>query len=150
MVAWLVLPLITIFWILPAVWGIASYLRRRRKQFPGAMSAAECALAEERGGALLRDLLDDQEYQQLMWLGYLDVASPHHEKRVYRIPRDAGWVRVYTEGRALMELCIQPVAPLPANDVVALHKLMIEGNEQGYLACANEVPLILPSQFYSQ
>ncbi len=64
------------------------------------MSAAECALAEERSSTLLRDLLDDQEYQQLMWLGYLDVASPHHEKRVYRIPRDAGWVRVYTRGSA--------------------------------------------------
>jgi hypothetical protein len=40
-----------------------------------------------------------------------------------------------------MHLCMQPVEPLPINDVIALHKLMIEGNEQGYLACANEIPL---------
>lgn len=145
---WLVLLLITVFWILPATWAFVSHRGRRRRQLSDVASAAEYALAEERSSALLRDVLNEQEYQQLMRLGYLDITSPGHEKRVYRIPHNAGWVRVYAEGRALMELCIQPVVPLPANDVVVLHKLMIEGNEQGYLARANEVPLILPPQFY--
>jgi hypothetical protein len=36
-----------------------------------------------------------------------------------------------------MELCLQPVEPLPEGDVVLMHKLMIEANEQEYLRTAN-------------
>ncbi len=93
---------------------------------------------------MLRDLLDEREYQQLMECGYLDVASPGYVERVYRIPASAGWVCVYEHGRALVNLCVQPIVPLPADDVIALHKLMIEGDEQDYLERANAIPLLLP------
>ena len=150
MIVWLALLLLTVLWLLPGIWALVYHIQRRRRRFPNALTAAERTLAEERSNALLRDLLSEQEYQQLMRHGYLDVPSPSHEERVYRIPRNAGRVRVYVGGRALVELCVQPVVPLPANDVIVLHKLMIEGNEQGYLARANEIPLVLPPPFYDQ
>ncbi len=146
MAIWLVLLLLTGFWIIPSIWVLASRARR----FPADLSPAQRALAEERSGALLRDLLDETQYAHLMAHGYLDVASPSIERRVYRIPRDAGRVRVYENGRASCELCVQPVVPLPTNDVIVMHKLMIEGDEQGYLARANELPLALPRHFYEQ
>jgi hypothetical protein len=37
-----------------------------------------------------------------------------------------------------MRLCLQPVECLPDADVVALHKLMIEANEENYLQKANK------------
>lgn len=150
MIVWLVLLLLAGLCLLPGAWSIASQMQRRRQRFPGVLSPAERALAEQRSSALLRDLLNEQEYRQLMQHGYLEVASPGHKERVYRIPRSAGRVRVYVDGQALVELCIQPVTPLPANDVIVLHKLMIEGNEEGYLARANEVLLALPPPFYDQ
>ena len=37
-----------------------------------------------------------------------------------------------------MRLCVQPVESLPDADVVVLHKLMIEANEESYLQKANK------------
>jgi len=36
-----------------------------------------------------------------------------------------------------MRLCVGPVDPLPDADVVLIHKLMIEANEDEYLKAAN-------------
>jgi hypothetical protein len=36
-----------------------------------------------------------------------------------------------------MALCVQPIDPVPDGDVVMMHKLMIEGNEEEYLRIAN-------------
>jgi hypothetical protein len=93
--------------------------------------------AARRARALLRDLLTEREYRTLTRHGYLEVASPSNAQRVYRIPGGGGLVRVYDGGTAVMDLCLQPAEPLPEGDVVLLHKLMIEGNEQEYLARAN-------------
>lgn len=82
-----------------------------------------------------------------MRCGYLDVVSPGYEQRTYRIPGNASRVYIYVAGHAQKELCIQPVVPLPARDVIVLHKLMIAGNEEAYLARANEVPLIISPLF---
>lgn len=94
-------------------------------------------LAETRARALLHEMLTDAECQQLMELGYLEVKSPSKAHRVYRIPGVAGRVRVFERGREIVELCVQPTEALPNSDVVLLHKLMIEGNEEEYLARAN-------------
>ena len=143
-VFWLAMLFVAIFWLLPALWLCISHIQRHRRR---AASSAEYALAEARSRALLRDLLDERELQQLTRDGYLDIASPNYADRVYRIPGCAGWVCVYEKGQARMHLCVQPADPLPNNDVIALHKLMIEGNEQGYLARANEIPLFFfPTQ----
>ncbi len=95
------------------------------------------AEAERRAEALLRRFLTEEEYQQLLCQGYLRVQSPHYPNRVYLIPRYRGLVRVYESGRAVMRLCVGPVEPIPDADVVLMHKLMIEGNEEEYLKIAN-------------
>ena len=143
---------ITIIWLLlwlgPGVWAYSYGLRDRRIWRRLGLGPSERALAEQRAAVLLRELLEEAEYQQLMRRGYLEVASPNYEARIYRIPRDVGRVRVYEHGRARVELCVQPVISLPDSDVILLHKLMIQANEEAYLARANEVPLPLPPPFY--
>ena len=93
--------------------------------------------AENRARMLLRDILTPQEYHQLTRFGYLEVASPSHEQRIYRIPGAGGLVKVFDRGCAVMELCLQPAEPLPDGDVVVMHKLMIQSNEQEYLNRSN-------------
>lgn len=48
-----------------------------------------------------------------------------------------GLVTVYEHGSAIMRLCLQSQEPLPKADVVIMHKLLIEANEQEYLQKAN-------------
>ncbi len=91
---------------------------------------------EMRATALLRALLSEEERQQLARSGYLAVRSPSIEGRVYRVPARPGHVEVYDGGEHAMTVCVQPIGPLPPGDVVAMHKLMIEGNEKEYLGWA--------------
>jgi hypothetical protein len=94
--------------------------------------------AERRATDLLRDTLTPEQFRQLIWRGYLEIPSPTAPQRVYRVPRSKGYVQVIENGRATMRLCLQPVECLPDADVVVLHKLMIEANEETYLQKANK------------
>ena len=94
--------------------------------------------SERRAVDLLRDILTPEQLRQLLWRGYLEVPSPTKPLRVYRVPRVNGYVQVVENGRAIMRLCLQPVECLPDADVVVLHKLMIEANEETYLQKANK------------
>ncbi|GAC1430045.1 MAG: hypothetical protein PVS3B3_00290 [Ktedonobacteraceae bacterium] len=94
--------------------------------------------AERRAADLLRDILTPEQVRQLLWYGYLEVPSPTEPRRVYRVPRAKGYVQVVENGRAIMRICLQPVECLPDADVVVLHKLMIEANEEIYLQKANK------------
>jgi hypothetical protein len=94
--------------------------------------------AERRATELLHDMLTSEQFHQLVWRGYLEVPSPTEPQRVYRVPRTKGYIQVMENGRAVMRLCVQPVESLPDADVVILHKLMIEANEEGYLQKANK------------
>jgi len=89
--------------------------------------------AEQRAASLLRDLLSDAEREELARVGCLTVPSPSIPSRVYRVPAGAGHVRVYEAGEHVMSICVQPTGPLPSGDLVAMHKLMIEGDEGEYL-----------------
>lgn len=93
--------------------------------------------SDRRAVRLLRSLLAEDEFRQLMTHGYLEVASPSTAGRVYRIPRGLGRVAVYDDGVRTVELCLQPEKPLPLGDVILLHKLLIQANEAYYLATAN-------------
>jgi hypothetical protein len=104
--------------------------------------------SQERSLALLREVLEAREYEQLIQRGYLDISSPSDPQRIYRIRRNAGLVSVFEQGKAKWELCVQPTEPLPNNDLVVMHKLMIQGNEQEYLAQANRFPTLFPRQRY--
>ncbi len=112
--------------ISPMVWLIIQpYLKRWSR-------------AERRATDLLRDILTPEQFRQLLWRGYLEIPSPTEPRRVYRVPRSKGYVQVIENGRAIMRLCLQPVECLPDADVVVLHKLMIEANEETYLQKANK------------
>jgi hypothetical protein len=119
---WIVIALA----ISPMVWLIVQpYLKRWSR-------------AERRATDLLRDILTPEQFRQLLWRGYLEIPSPTEPRRVYRVPRSKGYVQVIENGRAIMRLCLQPVECLPDADVVVLHKLMIEANEETYLQKANK------------
>jgi len=97
--------------------------------------------AERRAETLLRDMLSQEEYRRLLTTGFLEISSPTRPDRVYRIPRGPGQVLVEEHGRVLERLCLQPeVAGLPEADVVLMHKLLIEADEDRYLATANHFP----------
>ena len=95
---------------------------------------------DARAEELLRTILDESEWLQLKTLRFLDVASMHYRQRFYRIPLMDGMVNVFEDGKAIQRLCIQPINVLPRYDVIAMHKLMIEGDEMEYLARANAFP----------
>jgi hypothetical protein len=94
--------------------------------------------AERRAAHLLRDTLTPEQWRQLAWQGYLEIASPTEPQRIYRVPRTKGYVQVIENGHAVMRLCLQPIEYLPDADIVVLHKLMIEANEETYLQKANK------------
>lgn len=95
--------------------------------------------AQRRAAHLLHDLLTPEQCRQLRWYGHLDIPSPTRAGRIYRVPRAKdGFIQVIENGKAVMRLCIQPAERLPDADVVVLHKLMIEANEEQYLQKANK------------
>jgi hypothetical protein len=97
--------------------------------------------AERRAETLLRDMLSPEEYRQLLTSGFLEIPSPTRVDRMYRIPRGPGQVLVEEHGRVQERLCLQPeVAGLPEADVVLMHKLLIESDEEKYLQTANHFP----------
>lgn len=102
----------------------------------------------DRAEVLLRDVLEESEYQQLAKRGYFDLRSPSDAERIYRIPRYCGLVRMYEHGVVARELCVQPVEPLPTADTIAMHKMMIQGNEEEYLACARKYMPMYPKLRY--
>ncbi len=94
--------------------------------------------SERRAADLLRDVLTPEQLRQLLWRGYLEIPSPTEPQRIYRVPKSKGYVQVIDNGRATMRLCLQPVECLPDADIIVLHKLMIEANEETYLQNANK------------
>ena len=135
---WEALVLLLAAWVLFLILALAVLTRAgdgQWRRWTGFLSSR--IAAERRATVLMRELLSVGQYQQLTRHGYLEVASPHIPHRTYRIPGTGGLVRVYEQGHAIMDLCLQPVDPLPDGDVVVMHKLMIEANEQEYLAKAN-------------
>jgi hypothetical protein len=122
MLGWIILALA----ISPMVWLIF------QPYFKGFSSA------ERRAASLLHEILTAEQCRQLAWRGYVEIPSPSSTQRIYRVPRTRGYVQVIENGQAVMRLCIQPVEYLPDADVVVLHKLMIEANEEFYLQKANK------------
>ncbi len=95
--------------------------------------------AEKRAERLLAEMLPASEVRTLHQRGYLEVASAKYTDRVYRIPRFQGPIAVYEGGVLTNLLCVRSVDPIPNADAVLLHKLMIEGDEEGYLRAANSI-----------
>jgi len=79
--------------------------------------------------------------------GYIDIPSPSDPERVYRVPRSPGQVQVREKGQLTQWLCLQPFEWVPDADLVVIHKLMIEADEQTYLQKANSITPIAVSLF---
>jgi hypothetical protein len=112
-----------------AVWVLWRLLLSPARQFETG--------AEEKAKALLREVLTEEEHRQLAAEGFLRVDSPNVAGRTYRIPGRLGWVELYESGLLMKKLCVLPHEGLPPGDIVLMHKLMIEGNEEEYLRLAN-------------
>jgi hypothetical protein len=93
--------------------------------------------ANRRAGELLRAVLTHEQYGQLIQQGYVDIPSPRDARRIYRVPRAPGLVGVIEEERRKASLCLQPFKWVPDADIVVIHKLMIEADEEAYLQKAN-------------
>ena len=146
---WAVLALALGVWPVLLVLAVYFIVRGNVYSWNGDQEAAGItAAAQERSTLLLKDVLEKHEYEQLTQRGYLDVSSPSNPQRIYRIRRNGGLVSVYEQGKAIQEVCVQSTEPLPRDDVVVLHKLMIQANEQEYLARANQFPPLFPRQRY--
>ena len=118
-------------------WDRAIHLRRqRRAQLRSYRVQAE---AERRAEALLRVVVGERAFGEMVRRGYLEVASPTFPSRIYLVPERQGPVTVCENGRPVMRLCVQTVERVPEYDAVVMHKLMIEGNEREYLRIANRV-----------
>jgi len=136
--AWGALLLLLAVWILFLAFALWSISNGGLRHWGGVRSfLSERIAADRRAAQLLREQLTAAEYQQLTRHGYLEVTSPGFPARTYRIPSRGGLVRVIEQGKPLMDLCLQPVEPLPDGDVILMHRLMILGSEQEYLDKAN-------------
>ena len=93
--------------------------------------------ARRRAGELLRAVLTKEQYSQILQRGHLDIASPSDPQRVYRVPKGPGRVQVRDKGKVTMWLCLQPLERVPEADLLVMHKLMIEADEETYLRKAN-------------
>ncbi len=97
---------------------------------------------DRRADELLRSVLTCEQYSRLLWQDYIDIPSSHVPKRTYRVPRDPGFVRVIESRRQTTHLCLRPVDKVPDADIVVMHKLMIETDEESYLQLANKFQAI--------
>ena len=73
----------------------------------------------------------------MLQLGHLNIASPSDPQRVYRVPKGPGRVQVRDKGKVTMWLCLEPLERVPEADLLVMHKLMIEADEETYLRKAN-------------
>jgi hypothetical protein len=106
-----------------------------------ASQARVCQAGSARATALLRAYLTKRQWKQLTQRGYVEVASPSVPGRSYRIPRAGGMVTLFQHGRPQVRLCVSPAEALPRDDVVLLHLVTINGDEQRYLETANPFPV---------
>ena len=90
-----------------------------------------------RADKLLRTVLTRAQYRQLILHSYVDIKSPRDQERVYRVPRYPGLVGVIEQGKRKADLCLQPLEWVPDADIVVMHKLLIEADEETYLQTAN-------------
>jgi hypothetical protein len=96
-----------------------------------------------RAEALLQRLLSDDERGQMQRDGFLEVRSPSVVGRRYRIPRRGAPVAVLEPDGRIQYLCLQPATPVAQQELVVVHKLLLEGAEDEYWRRANRVGRIM-------
>src|SRR5438270_12183394 len=91
---WLLFLLLALYYLLQSSDGSLS--RHFRD------SVSEHLSAESGAKVLLREMLLEHQYQQLIKFGYVEVASLTFDSRVYRIPASGVVVKVYERGCVVM------------------------------------------------
>jgi hypothetical protein len=84
-------------------------------------------------------MLSESERAQLQRDGFLEVPSASVAGRRYRIPRRGAPVAVLEPDGRIVYLCLQPEAPIAEQELVVVHKLLLEGAEDDYWRRANRV-----------
>lgn len=95
--------------------------------------------AAKRAEALVRRVLSTEECAQLRRDGFLEVPSPSVAGRRYRIPRRGSPVAVLEPGSRVLYLCLQPETRVAPEELLLVHKLLLEGAEDEYWQRANRV-----------
>jgi len=95
--------------------------------------------AARRAETLLRRCLSEAERAQLRRDGFLEMKSPNVPGRRYRIPRSGSPVAVLEPSGGVVYLCLQPETPVASEELVLVHKLLLEGAEDEYWQRANRV-----------
>lgn len=92
--------------------------------------------AVERSYDLLRDLLDEEQREMFDRDGYFHVYT-RDGVRKYRLHKDRAPALVESENGGRYSFCIHPTSHYPRGDVIAAHKLLLETDEERFLAIAN-------------
>ena len=99
-----------------------------------------------RAEKLLKEVLGEGSYMEFIQAHQITIASKLYENRYYTI-REFGYVQVIDNGVITEELCLVPKeGNLALQDVVALKKLMLEGEEKKFLEIANHFSKGVPSE----
>ena len=88
---------------------------------------------------IVRRVLSDQERAQLRRNGFFEVRSGLVPGRTYRIPRRGSPVASLEPDGRVVYLCLQPATPVAEQELVVVHKLLLEGAEADYWRRANRV-----------
>jgi hypothetical protein len=92
-----------------------------------------------RAEALVQRVLSEAEQAQLRRDGFLEVPSRSVSGRRYRIPHGGAPVAVLEPDGRVLYLCLQPATPVATQELVIVHKLLLEGAEADYWQRANRV-----------
>jgi hypothetical protein len=103
--------------------------------------------AQRRADELVRRALSDAERRQLEQTGFLEVRSGLVPGRRYRIPACGAPIAVLEPDGRLVYLCLQPSTPVARQELVVVHKLLLEGAEADYWVRANRVGRIIGRGF---
>ena len=95
--------------------------------------------ASRRAEALVQRVLSEQERAQYRRDGFLEIPSQQVAGRRYRIPRNGAPVAVLEPDGRVQYLCLQPETPVPREELVVIHKLLLEAAETQYWQRANRV-----------
>jgi len=118
--------------------GVSALILPLHPRLPGWAAWQGHQESEESAERLLRTVLGDAKYEDFIRLGYIEIPSRTHPGRVYMIRSWPGKVTIVEGGQPTAVLCAQPIIDVPMADLLVLHKLMIEGNEDEYLRTANQ------------
>lgn len=118
----------------------AATARETARREENARIQVEHSQAKDRAERLLREHLSREQEEELKTKGHFHLElHVNGQRKRYRIERgrSRNVRQVDDTGRILKTLCAHPVAMVPDADTMLAQKLMLEGDEEGFLRIAN-------------